>query len=167
MILFSACLPLMASANNQVLQIQKHYNQLQEQKVFMNQDARESYFATELIFCSDEEELREFMDSMNVESNLGCKAAIDDARKYLNNETILTIIDSHLEDLNYINEFEEIARTEISYIELVPSILVLRDRGITLNLLKRNSHLNESIILKIELAFEESKSELSRAMDEL
>ncbi|MFT6632497.1 MAG: hypothetical protein ACJAS4_002461 [Bacteriovoracaceae bacterium] len=166
-LLLSASLPLIASDNKQVHQIQKHYDQLQEQRVFINQDARESYLATELKFCSDEEELREFMSSMNVENNLGCKAAIDDARKYLSTETILAIIDSHLEDLNYINEFEEIAKTEVSYINLVPSILVLRDRGITLNLLKRNTHLNEDIILKIELGFEETKSELSRAMDDL
>ena len=166
-LLLSASLPIIASDNNQAHQIQKHYDQLQEQRVFINQEARESYFATELKFCSDEEELKDFMNSMSIESNLGCQNAIEDARKFLSSETILTIIDSHLEDLNYIKEFEEIAKTEINHIELIPSVLILRDRGISLSFVKRNTNLTVDMILKIELSFEQAKSDLSRAMDDL
>ncbi|OUR95874.1 hypothetical protein A9Q84_15355 [Halobacteriovorax marinus] len=133
----------------------------------MKKAADEAHFATELKFCDSEEALRELVETMDIQNSLGCKNAIQDARKTLEPSEILSILTTHVDDLKHIQSFEKIVKTDIGYVELVASVKRLKERGISLNFVKRNTNLTDGEMLKIELSFERSKSDIERALENL
>lgn len=133
----------------------------------MIRDSAEAYFATELVYCDSETALQELLETMNIKSNLGCKNAIKKAQKKLGPAKTLAILTSHVEELKDIESFEQIVKTDIGYLELVPTVLDLKQKGIGLTRVKRETQLTDDEMLKVELSFERSKTDLERALENL
>ncbi len=133
----------------------------------MKKDSAEAYFATELVYCNSEEALQELLETMSIKSELGCKKAIKDAQMILGATKTLSILTAHVRDLKDIQNFEALVKTDVGYVELVPEVLRLKEKGINLNRVKRSTQLTDEQTLKVELSFERSKTDLERAIESL
>lgn len=124
-------------------------------------------FSSNLWYCNSEKALKELSDSFEIKNNLGCKKAIQRAKQVLDTSEVKRILEKHVRDLQMIQKFEVEVKDNEDFTKLSNSVISLKEKGLSLNLIKRNINLSEEEMLAVELSFERNKSNLERALEDL
>lgn len=126
-----------------------------------------AHLSTNLWYCDSEEALKELSDSLEITNELGCAATIKTAKSTLDVGEISSILNKHITKLKLIEKFEEEVKSGKQYNELVTSVKLLKDKGLSFRKVKRFSNLTDDELFVVEMSFFKARTKLEIALEEL